>query len=264
MDGLMNCSQSLLSSPRTRRAAPSAQRCALLIVLLSGFALPLPAQADEAGGGNKALRRLQMEVSRVQKEKAAVEAEKGELAGRLEKAEAEVKKAAATEKQARALGGEVAQLRRALADEKAHAEALQRQDETHVEEAKAYLADTVKQANERFDRYEGDITALRTRLADSDAHERQLEARVQGLEADKSQLTSDLAERGESVASCEKKNGELFQLNTELQKRYQDKGFFSLLKGSEPLTGLARVKEQNALQDLADKAYDAQIHPGTR
>jgi len=133
-----------------------------------------------------------------------------------------------------------------------------------VQQARDALADTVKQANERFDHYEADIATLRQRLAESETHGHALEQQVQGLEGDKARLTSDLGERGENLVSCEKKNGELFQLNAELRKKYQDKGLLSLLRSGEPLTGLARVKEQNALQDIEDKAYDARITPLAR
>jgi len=232
----------------------------LVLALCAGL-ITLPAHAEDKPGANKALRRLQMELSQT---KAAAEAEKAELSSKLEKAEADAKKGEAVQKQARALGGEVAQLRRALTEEKAHSEALQKQDEAHVQEARAALADTVGQANERFTRYEADITGLRQQLAEAQAKQHQTDAALQKLEAEKQQLASDLGERGESLASCVKKNGELFQLNADLRKRYEDKGLFSILRRGEPLTGLARVQEQNALQDIEDKAYDARIVAGSR
>ncbi|MDE3012155.1 MAG: hypothetical protein KGI67_14825 [Pseudomonadota bacterium] len=235
--------------------------CALL--LITSLAA-LPAHADDKPGANKALRRLQMEVSKAQQEKAAVEAEKAELASKLEKASADVKKGESAQKQAHSLGVEVLSLRKAFEDEKARNEALQKQDAAHLDEAKGYLADTVKQANERFAQYETEIATLRKRVAESEAHGRELEHAVQLLETDKTQLGSQLNERGETLAACEKKNGELFALNADLRKRYADKGLLSVLRGAEPLTGLARVKDENALQDIEDKAYEAQVRPTAR
>lgn len=233
------------------------------LLLIAGLAA-LPAHADDKPGANKALRRLQMEVARAQQEKAAVESEKAELASKLEKASADVKKGETAQKQAHSLSVEVLSLRKAFEDEKARNEALQKQDAAHVDEAKSYLTETVKQANERFGQYETEIAALRKRVAESEAHGRELEHTVQLLESDKSQLGSQLSERGETLAACEKKNGELFALNAELRQRYADKGLFSVLRGAEPLTGLARVKDENALQDIEDKAYDAQVRPSIR
>ena len=72
----------------TRPLLPFAT-CGLL--LIAGLAT-LPAHADDKPGANKALRRLQMEVSKAQQQKAAVESEKAELASKLEKASADLKK----------------------------------------------------------------------------------------------------------------------------------------------------------------------------
>ncbi len=234
---------------------------ALLGLSLSTAALSTRALADEKPGANKALRRAQMEAAKAQQEKAAVEAEKATLASELEKVQNEAKKNEAAQKQAR---GALASLQKALSDARARADALQAQDEAHLTQSREAQAETVKAANERFERYEADITALRQRVAESDAHGRELERKTQALEEDKSRLTADLGERGESLAACTKKNGELFTLNEDLRKKYQDKGLLSLLKRGEPLTGLSRVQEENALQDAEDKAQDARIVPGSR
>lgn len=229
------------------------------VLLLLILTLSLGASADDKPAASKALRRAQMEAAKAQQEKSAVEAEKAELAGQLEKVQADAKKGEAAQKAAH---GAAVALQKALAEARAHAEALQAQDDSHVQQAREALAETVKQANERFDHYEADIATLRQHLAEADAHERQRAQQVQALESDKARLSSDLGERGESLASCEQKNGELFQLNAALRKKYQDKGLLSLLRSGEPLTGLARVQEENALQDIEDKAYDARIVPG--
>lgn len=234
---------------------------AALSALLLALCLSHTAAAEDKPGANKALRRAQMEAAKAQQEKAAVESERNELAGKLEKAEAEARKNDAAQRQAR---GELLALQKALAAAKARADALQAQDEGHVQQARETLAETVKAANERFDHYETDITALRQRVAEAEAHGRELEHQVQVLSADKSRLTADLGERSDSLGSCEAKNATLFQLNAQLRQQYQDKGLLAVLRGGEPVTGLARVREQNALQDIEDKAYDARVSAANR
>ena len=216
------------------------------------------AHADDQPGSNKALRRLQIEVARAHQEKAAVEAD---LTAKLE---SETKKGEQAQKQARGLSGEVAGLRRALAQEKAHAEALEKQSEQAQLEAKTAFADMVNQANQRIGEAEAEIAKLRERVAEGDAKNRKLEFTVQGLETDKTSLKTEVAERNDTISAYEKKNGELFGLNADLRKRYQDKGLLSLLKRGEPITGLSRVQEQNDMQAIEDKAYDARIQPGNR
>jgi colicin import membrane protein len=251
-----------MTEPRQPHYRASSPRAAFASVLLLALACASgTAFADDKPGASKALRRLQIEAAHAQQEKAAAEAEKADLAVKLD---AESKKSAATQKQAKVLANELAAARRAAAEEKAHAEALQAQTDAYVQESKAAFADMVKHANENTSQAEAEIAALRQHLAEAEAHGRSLEQRVQGLEADQTALKDTLGERTETISVCEKKNGELFALNADLRQRYQSKGFLSLLKGSEPLTGLARVKEENALQAIEDQAYDAQIRPGAR
>lgn len=216
------------------------------------------ALADDKAAPSKALRRAQMEAARAQQEKAQLETEKDELASQLGKAQATAKKDEAEQK---AVRGQLGSLRHALGEARARADALRAQDEARLKQANDAMAETVRQANDRFDHYEAEITTLRQHLADSEARGQKLDQQLRLSEADRIRLTSDLGERSEGLASCAKKNADLFALNAALRKQYQDKGFLSMLKRSEPLTGLGKVQEENAMQDAEDKAYDAKLVP---
>lgn len=60
---------------------------------------------------------------------------------------------------------------------------------------------------------------------------------------------------------CAVKNRELVDISLELLTAYKNKGVFSALAQSEPLTGLARVKLENAAQDYAGKIADRTLPP---
>ena len=60
---------------------------------------------------------------------------------------------------------------------------------------------------------------------------------------------------------CAVKNRELVDISLELLTAYKNKGVFSALAQSEPLTGLARVKLENAAQDYAGKIADRSLPP---
>ena len=60
---------------------------------------------------------------------------------------------------------------------------------------------------------------------------------------------------------CATRNRELVDLGLELLDAYRNKGVWSALAEREPLTGLARVKLENAAQDYAGKIADRSLPP---
>jgi hypothetical protein len=59
--------------------------------------------------------------------------------------------------------------------------------------------------------------------------------------------------------TCEKKNGELYQIDLSLMEKYKDKGVFTSLLQKEPFTQIESVKIENLLQEYRDKADAAKM-----
>ncbi len=70
---------------------------------------------------------------------------------------------------------------------------------------------------------------------------------------EKVKLESSLATRGQSLATCEKKNTALYEMNNELLARYKNKGFLDSLLQNEPFTQIESVKIESAVSDYRDK-----------
>ena len=60
---------------------------------------------------------------------------------------------------------------------------------------------------------------------------------------------------------CATKNRELVDIGQELLAAYRNKGVFSALAQAEPLTGIARVKLENAAQEYAGKIAERTLPP---
>jgi DNA repair exonuclease SbcCD ATPase subunit len=73
------------------------------------------------------------------------------------------------------------------------------------------------------------------------------------------QARAELASAAAAAAQCESDNAELAKLGLEVVARYRDRGFLDVLRGAEPLTGVARARHET----LAEK-YRAGMVKATR
>ncbi len=73
-------------------------------------------------------------------------------------------------------------------------------------------------------------------------------------EAERKKLKSDLSGKTGDLASCEKKNMDLYQLDVTLMKKYDGKGVWSALMQKEPFTQIEEVKMESLLQEYREKA----------
>lgn len=79
---------------------------------------------------------------------------------------------------------------------------------------------------------------------------------LRDAQADIQLLRSAVQERDHWIADCQAKNDSMYQTNMELLAAYRDKGAFDALKQSEPFTGVASVKVENAVQEYRFKLED--------
>ncbi len=77
-------------------------------------------------------------------------------------------------------------------------------------------------------------------------------------------LKAQLDSTNSSLASCQTKNTELFNLGNQILDAYSHKDdFFGSIADREPFTGLKRVQLENIVQDDQDKLLDNHITPAT-
>lgn len=90
-------------------------------------------------------------------------------------------------------------------------------------------------------------------LAKSTGRVEELQARLDEALAAKQKTEETAADRGRQLDQCSGKNAKLYDLNSELLRRYADKGLVDVLTHREPLIGLKKVEMENLVQDLQDK-----------
>lgn len=193
--------------------------------VLAALLLAQPAAAQDK---KDALRRLQQLSQKLAAEKSALERDNGRLV--REKAELE---------QARdALGADLARQKGAAGRHAREAARL-------AEEATKLRADLAAAAQRE--------AALKAELATG------AEA-LQAARRNGEQLARRLGNQGDTsrhwmakTGSCEAKNAQLLELGGELLERYRAKSCAEALAEAEPFTGIARVRQENLLQEYRER-----------
>lgn len=192
------------------------------------------AQQDDRRA-REAARRIQLMQQQLAQEKAQLEQDKA----KLEKDNAD------KDKQIRQLQ---ARLKRSDAGSK-QTEAEVKEKSAEVEKLKAELADLSLKFVEQREKAD--------RLADG--YKLSLET-IKNRDAEKETLNARALEQREIIArqvrmvqACEEKNLALYQLGTDLMKRYRNKSVMDALKQAEPFTQLEKVKMENLLQEYTEK-----------
>lgn len=85
--------------------------------------------------------------------------------------------------------------------------------------------------------------------------------RLTTSESQLKQTRQDLDGSRAAGTSCEAKNLKLYEYSQELAQRYEKKGVFATLAKKEPVLGIARVKDENVLQEYQDKFDSQRIQP---
>jgi hypothetical protein len=89
-----------------------------------------------------------------------------------------------------------------------------------------------------------------------------VEDMVKKLSADRASKASAAIVLQRRVDEQQRRNAEMYQIGTEILRRYESFGLGTALTAREPFIGATRVKFQNLMQDFADKLADARIKPG--
>lgn len=193
----------------------------LILFVLLGLGAAVHAQANTASREKQFLRRLQIMQQQMNEQNAALQKERDDLAGQLKAAQASI---TSLKERSEKESGKAQGLEKSL-------QAQQRDNTTltqQLTEAQQALA-TLRQEHE---------STLATLKASED---------------DNGRLEATGAEQRGQIADCEHKNLLLYQANTELLEKYQNKSAWDALAQKEPFTGIEKVRIDNVLQEYRDK-----------
>lgn len=210
-------------------------------LLAAVLILGLSATVHGAEKKDKSARRIQQMMQKMQQEKAEMQAqfdqEKAALDEKIKKSEQESEglksSLSAAGRKARALSSDL----EALRSEKAGTEAKLQQSQAALEQVRATLENTRKDLANMTQQYQ----AAQHDIGDG--------------EAQRKELTANLARKGQQVLACEEKNARLHDFGLELVKIYDHP---QALRG-EPFTQLKRVELENILQDYRDKLDEQRV-----
>jgi chromosome segregation ATPase len=196
-----------------------------LSVAMAGMAMPSHAQVQRSGGGEA--QKFMQQYQQVAAEKTALQAQVVQMKKDLDAANAEL----ATVKKERDVA-------------KAH---------TGVPPAAVAQATSAKDAAERsLEQYKQRMTELVGRF-------RETATNLKDVEADRTQLRKDLADRNTAFDKCALDNVQLYDINGEILNRYQHVGLFTKASATEPFTQITRTRIDNLVVEYRERAQALQV-----
>ena len=174
-------------------------------------------QAEPRSGGDTAARQAQAMMQKMAAEKTALQKQNGELTTKVAELEARIK---ALESETKQRGSEL--------------DTAQRNNEG--------LRARVERDSERYK----DLSARHGQTTDT----------LRDATADIQLLHGAVQERDHWIADCRTKNEAMYQANSELLAAYRDKNAWDAVKQHEPLTGIASVEVENAVQEYQFRLED--------
>ncbi len=194
--------------------------CAAVFLLMTS----LEAAAAKDSKEHRELHRLQLQLQAAQQEKGALSDQLDALKKELEGMKSDADKATHAR----------AGLENSISEEKQKITALSGKNQ----ETEDKLQQEIKKNAEASQ-------ALQQLQAEKDREKKRFEA--------------EIANQISATQTCEKKNGELYQIDVSLMEKYKNKGVMSSLLQKEPFTQIESVKMESLLQEYRDKADDAKL-----
>lgn len=121
------------------------------------------------------------------------------------------------------------------------------------------LGDELVQVRETLAQRDADLDKLRAELAQRDtalqAASQQLAEARRAAESERGVLASRLRVNAQRAEHCEARHAQAMRLSSELIERHETRR----LRACEPFTGLWRVKEEEQVQALRDRLFEARL-----
>ncbi|MEJ0004912.1 MAG: hypothetical protein WDM77_00570 [Steroidobacteraceae bacterium] len=205
------------------------------MLLASSAVIPALAQVERSGGSP--VQKIIQQYQQVSAEKIALQAQVDQMKQDLDAAQSEL---AAVKKERDAAKAAQA---RAGASQASAAQLAQ------VTAAK----DT---AEKNLDTYKQRMDELVTRF-------RETATNLRDVEADRTQLKSQLLTRSAAFDKCSDANYQLYELNGEILDRYEKVGLFTKVSSAEPFTRITRSRIENLVDEYRERALQLRTKKAT-
>jgi chromosome segregation ATPase len=161
-----------------------------------------------------------------------------------------------------ALQAQVAQMKKDL--DASHAELAAVKKERDV--AKAHTGVSPTAVAQAIGAKETDLRNLelsKQRMSELVARFRETAINLKDVEADRNTLRRELSERNSAFDKCAEDNLQLFELSSDILKRYEHVGMFTKVSAAEPFTRITRTRLENLVDEYRIKAQELRVKPRT-
>lgn len=222
-------------------ASSLVSRFTQLILAAALLAPPLLlAQTAPDRSAERAARRAQQQLQAAQQQASQAEADKAKALAQVGETEKQLKAREAAARSAQAAS-------KLLADKLKAAEDSNKQLTARIAELEKAVADQ-RSGGEQA-------------LAAKDRELAQAAAAIKAKESERLDWQQRFGQQVRLVTECSGKNERLLHLNAELLNRWRDKGVVEALRQREPLLGLGDVEMFNLVQQYRDKADSERFTP---
>jgi chromosome segregation ATPase len=198
--------------------------CALTTACIEAPSL-LQAQVERSGGGE--LQKIMQQYQQVAAEKTTLQTQLAQAKKDLDAANAEL---AAVKKERDAAKAHVGVAPTALA-----------------------AATSAKDSAERS------LEKSKQQITEIVGKYRELVANLRGVEADRTKLTKDLADRNTAFDKCAVDNLQLYEINGQILDRLDHVGMFTKASAAEPFTRLTRTRIDNLVLEYRERAEQLRV-----
>jgi chromosome segregation ATPase len=193
-------------------------------------AMRLHAQVERSGGGGE-MQKIMQQYQQVAAEKTALQAQLAQAKKDLDAANAEL---TAVKKERDAA--------------KAH---------VGISPATLAAATAAKTAAEQS------LEKSKQQITEIVGKYRELAVNLRNVEADRTKLTKDLADRNAAFDKCAVDNLQLYEINGEILDRYDHVGLFTKASASEPFTQITRTRIDNLVVEYRERAEQLRVKKPT-
>lgn len=159
-----------------------------------------------------------------------------------------------------ALQAQVAQLKKDL--DASHTELAAVKKERDVAKARAGVSPAAAaQATNAKETAERNLEQSKQRMGELVARFRETATNLKDVEADRNTLRRELGERNSAFDKCAEDNLQLFELSSDILKRYDQVGLFTKAAAAEPFTRITRTRLENLADEYRIKAQELRVKP---
>jgi chromosome segregation ATPase len=124
---------------------------------------------------------------------------------------------------------------------------------TVLEAATQRGARVEKESAIEMGRLKGQMQELLTRF-------RETAQNLKDVETDRNRVLGVVAAREQDIKACGDRNAKLYQLNSEILDRMENRGFWAAVAEHEPFTQIARTRLENLADDYRERAGEQRQH----